>query len=319
MWSYILMSLVWIGQAYAKLPCDYLSMVNNNVQVQKGTIICLGPCPSVTKTAGNIYIAPGQLLYFNTFILRTTANSFTIANTKDDEPILTCFSDSAQCFAGTVPAKYPDSNFPPGLYLTGKAGGEQVSVFDPWLTLSTLRLNEVTTLSQVELPMTAAKYSINGWRLVIKNNEQTINYAYTFTNHGQLIVGDIDAGTIYSSPDATVLANGPVYVQQGFRQCAVPLPRPNQKTMLLIYVPFGANVSFCDLSTAKNSFAYNVEMDKCHVSPVLTPFEKSFFKVAQNGLSFCNDAKCMQCAEAKTVQNPCQRGWNGVILPPAVF
>lgn len=300
----------------AKLPCDYLKMVDNNLMVQSGTSICLGSCPNDDTIKKNgIHIAYNQNLYFSTFVLKTKKDSFTIAR-SDGKIVLTCYETGSQCFAGTVPVNFPDPNFPSGLYLTGHAGGIPLSVFDPWTIVSTVRLDGYSTLSQVLLSASMADDVIRGWRLVTKGKDSS--FSYTFTDREQLIVGDVDAATIYSTPNAAVVANGPVLVRNARTGCPVPLPRPSVKSALLIYV-FQEDGNFlnCNLVNDERNFAYNVEMNRCLKSPTgkNRAFKDSYFKVQGSAIFFYNNFLCSGTFTEEVLRDPCRSGWNAIFLP----
>jgi hypothetical protein len=281
-------------------------MVDGKLMVETGTTMCLGPCGDVDLMKGNIHIGPNQNLRFANFILSTMETSFAIKR-EDGTLVLTCFSKPAQCVAGVVPSNLPSETMPNGMYITGSAGGEPISAFDPWSVLTTLRLDKHSTISKVELP----RSSISGWRL--SNSE----FTYTFTNRGQLIVGDVDMATIYNSPNNRVIAEGPVLIRNGFKGCPIPIARPDEPTMLLIYIDNILLVEFCDVSKSILSFAFNVEMDQCKLSPSLatSPFEAAYYKVIKTNIAFFTDANCFTKVAEYIIASPCRQGWNGIILP----
>ena len=321
-WSY-LSTLLFICLGYyaeAKLPCEYLSMVDGNVKVQKGTTICLGNCENVNKANAGIYIARDQEIFFTNFILSTDPHidKFTIRH-KDGTVILTCRSETNQCFTGAEPTTLPDRNIA-GLFLTGLAGGDALtSVFDPWTVLSTLRLDSYSSLMNVQLLDGAHK--ITGWRITTKSpNQET--FMYTFTDRGQLFVGtEIDAAKIVSAAPNTVYAEGPVVVRKGTLACPIPIPRPNVPSAQLIYSAEISSDGSCDFTNQLQSFVMQVELNWCYPSPEgiqTSIFPTSYYKVTTGGITFHNDLNCVDTGTITQFVAICNRGWSAILLPVQV-
>jgi len=309
---------LFIIPAYAKLPCEYLSMVDGNLVVQKGTSICFGNCENIEKANSGIYIARDQELFFANFILSTDPNidKFTIRH-KDGTLILSCYSETNQCFAGSEPAVLPDKTIP-GLFLTGQPGGDTTgSVFDPWTVLSTIRLDSFTNLVNVEILNGAQK--ITGWRISTKNLNAETTYMYTFTDQGQLFVGnEIDAATIFQAIPNTVYAEGPVVVRKGTSGCPVPIPRPNVPSAVLIYSEEGGGGN-CNLTADKNSFTITVEKNNCYPSPSgisTTIFYNSYYKISEKEIAFYANPYCTGSSTSfQEFQGTCNQGWSAIHLP----
>lgn len=246
----VLLSPVW-----GKLPCEYLQMQDGNLVVQPGTTMCLGKCPADISAAGkNIYVSADQKLQFNNFVLSTSLTGFTVA-TNEGVNIMSC--TNAQCFSGYIPDPLPTA---PGFYLTGRPGGVTLSAFDPWLPLSTIQLDETSTLSQVELQGSAA---FSGWRIV--NN----NYSYTFTSKQQLIVGDVPISTILDAPNAAVIAEGPVTVRKGVHAC--PQTQIMHSTLASVLVVYMSESTTGDGAlTASTTYTATFIQNQCTPNPFAT-------------------------------------------------
>ena len=131
-------------------------------------------------------------------------------------------------------------------------------------------------------------------------------------------MGDVDAATIYTSPPSEVIAQGPVLVRKGTSSCPVPIPRPAIPTALLLYIPENKTAESCDLTQIPESFAFNVEIDRCYSSPEgvdESVFEDLYYKVHEGNLFFYNDADCSKNEIQKQLFMPCNPGWSAIFLP----
>ena len=260
----------------AKLPCDYLRMEAGNIVVDD-TAICLGACPANVGKSG-IYIAAGQKLYFNNFILQTTDDNLIL--TRSGTQLLNC--NNMSCFHGIQ----PQIPLPSGFYLTGQSGGAPVDAFDPWTPISTVKLNE-GVFQQVVLTGAVA---IRGWRIVVAN------VSYAFTNQKQLIVGGVSASTIMANPGQRVIADGPVLVKSGQRGCdAGIVQRPKVASVLLIYDP---DIKYPDLSKSSKSFTMTVPLNKCVHLPVPN-LGGVYLMSTLKDLTLYSDWLCLQISTAK--------------------
>ena len=281
--------------------------------------VCLGNCPGKnTLPENSVYIADNQKLYFSNFILATQTDNFTLSSLQN-VPILTCYANSKtpQCFAGMVPENYPDPQKPAGFYLTGRSGGDPISAFDPWIIKSTIQLDETSTLSQVQLQDTT-QGTVSAWRISTKDMANN-KYAYTFTDRNQLLVGDVPISSILASPNAQVIAEGPVVVRKAESGCAVPILRPQIDSAILIY-----NVgSSCELGVG--SFTSTVEINRCYMSPPAFPnniFYNAYYKLNQtdNALYFYNSPNCISASFSNYFQlkSVCANGWSAIWLPGTI-
>lgn len=316
-----LLFLILFGMyAEAKLPCEYLSMVDGNIQIQKGTSICLGSCENINKANAGIYIARDQEVSFSNFILSTDPNidKFSIRH-NDGTIILTCYAETNQCFAGVEPSILPDKKVS-GLFLTGQPGGDAMtSVFDPWTALSTLRLDSFTSLVNVEL--LDGPHKITGWRIITRNPKLNTGgvFMYTFTDRGQLFVGtEIDVTKIVSAAPNTVYADGPVVVRKGSLACPIPIPRPNVPSAQLVYSAGETIDGSCDFTDLLTNFVMQVEINRCYPSPEgiqADIFKNRYYKISKKSITFYSDLNCVDSADQVQFVSICNEGWSAILLP----
>lgn len=305
------------------LPCDFLTEFYGNLKTKNNMPVCLGNCPEKkTLNDNGVYIADNQKLYFSNFILETQTENFTLSSLQNT-PILTCYANSKapQCFAGMVPENYPDPLKPSGFYLTGRSGGDPISAFDPWIIKSTIQLDALSTLSQVQLQDTT-QGTVTGWRISTQDADYN-KYAYTFTNQNQLIVGDVPVSSILANANAQVIAEGPVVVRKGEAGCAVPILRPQADSAVLIYNPDSAT-DCTSLSSA--AFTFTVEIDRCYKSPAAFPdqlFPGDYYKLSQvyRTLYFFSSPNC-EGSHSGTHQlqsQICAQGWSAILFPGTIY
>ena len=307
-----LLFLTILSLTTAKLPCEYLSMIDGNLVLDPGIYLCLGPCPdkSVMNSPG-IYIGTDQTLFFSAFTLLSKGTQLTLQR-SDGTTVLSC--DPKSCYASSASSlNMPTAALPPGFYLTGRPGMAPLSINDPWQATSTIDLVDGSSLQMISL---MGVPSVTGWRLVVGNT------SYAMTNQNQLVVGNVLASTIMANPGYSVLAEGPVLVRDAKKSCPIPLARPIVSHVVLIYestpTPVG---TICNLTSDKGAFSYTVPIATCLASPLTIPgkaFQFAYFFISGTTMQFYTDSLCNNPAGAtQSIGKPCSGGnkkWSGIFF-----